>query len=182
MKKIFLLLTLLLVGNSSAAWIFESTFAEIDSVTMLGLNKPYFDAHQAEIETLTVVAGTPESPVKATLSKDQDSTLLWSGFDVIGGHFTYIDSIPRHFSMSFAGSITTSANNVIVSFCGGLNGVPIARSRISRKVQTGADVGSVSGNFTITLKQGDYVDIFIDTDGNTDVYLLQGLYSILAID
>lgn len=159
-----------------------NTWAEVDLVTSLGKDKPFFDAHQPNPEALVITAGTPKSPITATTSVDQNLDPLINGFGISGTSFQYQGLTSRRFELSFAGSISSSTNNHLVYVSGGINGVVLPRSEIVRFVATGTDVGSVSGSFILTLNTNDTVDVFFDSAVSTTLTVERGLYNIKAID
>ena len=180
MKKLLLLIALL-VGQSFSAFIFESTFAEIDSVTKFGISKPYFDAYQNAPEALAITAGTPQSPTSISI-REQDLVPFINHFTPTGTSLEYTGIETRVFKLSFSGSIFTNQNNHLVTVLGGRNGAPDYTTSIDRKIGTGADVGAIAGSFFLRLATGDFVDVYFDSSVNASVTITKGLYSIEAID
>ncbi len=159
----------------------SNTWANVDKATTMGNNKPYFDAYQLEAETLSITAGTPQSPAKIGI-RVQDSIPFINHFVGTGTSLQYTGAETRTFELSFSGSIYTDQNNHLITALGGMNGVPDYTTSIDRKIGRGSDLGSVAGSFFLRLSTNDYVDVYFDSSVNADITVTKGLYNIRVVD
>ena len=82
----------------------------------------------------------------------------------------YTGTKTRYFKYTASVSITAATNNKRFNFYIAKNGVVLAESKQSRKISTGADIGSISTSGLIQLQTGDYIELWVENiDDSTNI-------------
>ena len=91
------------------------------------------------------------------------------GFDHSNNRLTYIGEDTRWFHFNAYMSMTSGTNNVTFSFYVAQNGSIIPMSKMRRKIGTGSDVGALTLQANIQLATDDYIEVWVDADGNNNL-------------
>jgi hypothetical protein len=139
---------------------------EIDGALKTAYTNLYLNAP----EPLSIISGTPESPVNFTA---KFAKLFTYG----GGSLTYNgpDAIIK---LDGAVSMISNTNNVVVAVSFGVNGVSQVDTEIARKISTGADVGAIPVAGAFSLTSGDILDFFVDANVNSTITITHANFTI----
>jgi hypothetical protein len=77
--------------------------------------------------------------------------------------------VSQRFSVRADVSMTSSVNNVVITFAIYKNGVLESGSEQSRKIGTGTDVGSLGLSWVVDLADTEYVEIYVQSDTTTNL-------------
>lgn len=84
--------------------------------------------------------------------------------------------------VTYALSYSSLANNITYSTAIYINGTTKLPGRVSRRIQTAGDVGSICGCITCTLTAGENVSLYIQNETNTSSALIQdGTFGIVKV-
>jgi hypothetical protein len=84
----------------------------------------------------------------------------------VNNQLEYTGSRPRRFLVNCSLTFVSSGNNKVYSFYISKNGVILPESKISRKVTTGTDQGSLGLSCTVQMNPHDYIEVWVEN--NTD--------------
>ncbi len=112
----------------------------------------------------TITAGTP---IKVAGTTTADASFL-NDFTHTNNKLVYTGTQTMYFHMEAYISMISSVNNVVIKMYIAKNGTAISASEIQRKIGTGADVGAANVQANFQLSTNDYVEVFVDSDVNTN--------------
>ena len=106
-----------------------------------------------------------------------------SSFTHASNRLTYTGATTRYFKISASPiSMISAGTNIRASLKFAKNGTVIGYP-VTRKINTGSDVGACSLSFDVSLATNDYVEIFVTNETNTSSVTVEDLYfSITAIN
>ena len=149
-------------------------------------NPPRWSGYSEVTETLTIggtdpaVVGNWESPSTQVISENSALDHLFD-YTTNPGSITYIGTDDIIVRCVFNASVRFSANNAVSRFQWGKNGAPSATRFMTRKIGTGADVGSIGATRSFELSTGDYLDLFFGADTLGDLLIDHAEYSVTAV-
>lgn len=111
--------------------------------------------------------GTVNTPVK--VAGTTTGINLFRTTSLGNNNITYTGAKTRYFTYNASISFTASGNNQIASFYIYKNGVKLPESKQSRKIGTGADVGSISISGVTQLNSNDYLEVWVENDALNNV-------------
>ena len=125
----------------------------------------------AGASTWTKGAGTTTSTGLSNFTMPADNRLTYTG----------TPDVHCHIAMSF--SVTSAGNNKTYEFGVALNGTINTASIVSRKIATGADVGSSACHTDITLSTNDYIEMWVQntSDGTNMTYEYGYLFALAML-
>lgn len=118
----------------------------------------------------TTVANTPKKAAGATNGNN------CNGFSHSDNRLTYEGPEGRTFLVNVAYSVSASgATNSTMHLA--KNDTP-AVSGIQRKIGTGGDIGAGAGSVLVTMKRGDYVELWVETDDGDDLTIERAVMTV----
>lgn len=126
----------------------------------------------SDFTTPSLTANTPTKIlIPTTVKSKNDFELIDLGGSNFAWHYTGTEDTV--FAVNMHTGMTTSANNVIVSFFTYKNGVKEQGLSANRKVGTGSDVGALGVTGEVALSTNDYIELYVETDGATTMTFIE---------
>lgn len=139
-------------------------FAQIDTdsaaVAVIGV-LPYGEIYlTAAVETSVAAVDTPIKAAGTTIITGNFTSIYFDQPAV--GRLRYTGTQTEVFFVEGTFSMTAAANNKVFDFHLYKNGSLIPGSTVSRKIATGADVGSAAISTGVELEEDDYVELWVE--------------------
>lgn len=90
--------------------------------------------------------------------------LLLKGFTGITNGIKYTDSQPRTFEFHGVSTVGSTVVNTVVHFRLAINGVTVAASESSTKLESTTALNSIAGVILIELEQDDEIKVYVEAD------------------
>lgn len=120
--------------------------------------------------TTIAVAGTYYKVLGTTTANTLD------GFTHTNNRLTYAGTTTHYFKIIASPiSMISAGTNIISSLKLAKNGTVIGYP-VTRKINTGADVGACSLSFDVSLATNDYIELFVTNETNTSTVTVEDLY------
>ena len=139
---------------------------------LVSLTQPYGSFSTATASATTIaVAGTYYKMAGTTQVGNVRQMSMPSN-----GRLQYDGVSPRHFHIAVSVSMTTSNVNNIVGLKIAKNGTVLDDTIVRRFVSTGTDVGSTAVHGDVALSNGDYLELFVTNETDTDSVTVEEVY------
>ena len=129
------------------------------------------------------------TPVETSLDADTPlkalgttTAMLLGGFLATGNNRLVNDSgVTRAYEAMFAGSMTSTGTQVLAEAHLYKNGTLIPGATIIRKIGTGSDHGAFAVSAQVSLDDGQYVELWVETDGGEEITIETGVLSVKVL-
>ncbi len=147
----------------------DYTASELNSAIRKSIAPYSYTSYLPTLSPYTTPSITASTPTKVLLPTTVKNSNEWAVADTGGGNMAvqYTGATTEMFKIFMSTSITSSNNNVVLDIMMYKNGVYEDGIKISRKISTGADVGSLAIVGEFEADEDDYVEIWINTDGTS---------------
>lgn len=136
----------------------KSLFRNSKGVTNTARVAHYYMNNNA-VPTVILATNTPVKVAGITTL----NTAVTQKFTHTDNRVTYVGAITEFFQVSVAASLVSSSNNIVGMYVA-VNGVVLASSEMYATTNAGGRAESISTITVVELKQGDYVEIWVENN------------------
>ncbi len=153
----------------------DQVVAEVIS-TQIELDKARIHSHASYY--LSAIAetsiGTVNVAVKAAGTTLSDGLVDFTMPE--NNRITYTGALTRHVHTAVSLSVSAASNNKIFNICLALNGVPLVRTKQTRKMTTSSDIGSLTLLVALDLSTDDYLEVWVENITDDTNITIESMY------